>query len=549
VALAIQRQQLLTHDLHKGWQGWDSSTTVSHLPMSQSEQDSSHTGSGECAEPPASQANEGAREKAVAVRNAMKLALSLAATWTVALAVKFQLPRYLGPARFGQYSFSESCSAAFVCFLGFGVDLYIQREVATRPKHASDFFGGVVMLRALLIVPVFVLMGLTRYAAGSTLELQVLLATFGVAQVITITNETLAAMLQASTRVNALATVNVAAKLTWGAGVLVAVFMGSPLVVLVVPSVVSELLRLVVLSRSARKEVGLQFRIDYHATRKVLTASLPYYVNAVSIVLITRLDVTTLEFLAPEREVGFYGAAANLASLAMMLAPLFTWVMLPLFARVQNRSDEEFYGILRRAIQGFLVVAVPITLFLALGADLWIRLAFSHRFAPAATSLRFLAPSFVGTYLAMLLSVALITVRRSWQLTWISVTGMLFQPLLAIILVPRLSGLGTGWAGAGSALGVSGAELLVSLLLLRVIGTKAIDRRCIVAFVKSLVVAALVVVAHLALYSIGYLRLVVDLLLYCILGLTLGAFRVSDVRGAVAAVLAARHKRAETSGT
>src|SRR5512142_2253101 len=179
--------------------------------MSDSESCSSPRGMPSGTVPGVVQDGERAREKAVAVRNALKLALSLIATWTVALVVKFQLPRYLGPTRFGQYSFSESCSAAFVCFLGLGVDLYIQREVATRPKHASDFFGGVVLLRAVLVLPVFVLMGLTRHAAGSTLELQVLLATFGVAQVITVINDTLAAMLQAATRVNALAAVNVAA--------------------------------------------------------------------------------------------------------------------------------------------------------------------------------------------------------------------------------------------------------------------------------------------------------------------------------------------------
>src|SRR5512142_1326882 len=183
--------------------------------MSDSESCSSPRGMPSGTVPGVVQDGERARERSVAVRNALKLALSLVATWTVALVVKFQLPRYLGPTRFGQYSFSESCSAAFVCFLGLGVDLYIQREIATRPKHASDFFGGVVLLRTLLIVTVFVLMALTRQAAGSNLQLQLLLFAFGVAQVVTLTNDTLAAMLQAATRVNALAAVNVAAKLTW----------------------------------------------------------------------------------------------------------------------------------------------------------------------------------------------------------------------------------------------------------------------------------------------------------------------------------------------
>src|SRR5262245_58337601 len=55
---------------------------------------------------------------ATAARNALKLAGSLLATWTVALAVRFQLPRHLGPVHFGNFNFCDSFSAAFFVFLG-----------------------------------------------------------------------------------------------------------------------------------------------------------------------------------------------------------------------------------------------------------------------------------------------------------------------------------------------------------------------------------------------------------------------------------------------
>src|SRR5277367_1088990 len=82
------------------------------------------------------------REGALALRNALKLAVSLIATWSVALVVTFKLPRYLGPAMMGDYQAALSTAATAFVFIDLGVDTYIQREVPVRPKHASDFFLG-----------------------------------------------------------------------------------------------------------------------------------------------------------------------------------------------------------------------------------------------------------------------------------------------------------------------------------------------------------------------------------------------------------------------
>src|SRR4051794_20126287 len=87
----------------------------------------------------------GASDAATALRNAIKLGGSLLATWTVALAVRFQLPRHLGPVRFGDFNFCDSFTAAFFIFLSLGIETYIQKEVSVRPKHASEFFGGVLL--------------------------------------------------------------------------------------------------------------------------------------------------------------------------------------------------------------------------------------------------------------------------------------------------------------------------------------------------------------------------------------------------------------------
>src|SRR5690606_34225969 len=161
-------------------------------------------------------------------------------------------------------------------------------------------------------------------------------------------------------------------------------------------------------------------------------------VNGIAITLAGRIDISMLGFLTSDEAVGWYGAAHNLASLAMLLSPLIPWVFMPLFARAYHRSEEEFLRLLRRAVEGLLVVAIPITLMIGVGADFWIYIAFGESFANSTLPLVILAPIFVATYLAMLLSTALIITNRAWQLTSVSIAGICVQPILILILVPLL---------------------------------------------------------------------------------------------------------------
>src|SRR5262249_39014383 len=86
----------------------------------------------------------------VALRNAVKLTLSLIATWSIGLVVRFWLPRHLGPESFGLLSFADGLAATVLGLATLGMDTYIQKEIPIRPASASGFFGGSLLLRTAL---------------------------------------------------------------------------------------------------------------------------------------------------------------------------------------------------------------------------------------------------------------------------------------------------------------------------------------------------------------------------------------------------------------
>lgn len=490
------------------------------------------------------------RDVATAMRNAVKLGLSLMATWAVALGVRFILPRFLGPERFGQYTWAESTAALAFIFAGLGLNTYIQREVSVKPAHASDFFGGVLVARGLVMGLLFG--GLYAYAthADHDPEVHLTVLVFGLTQAFMVTNESLAALLQASTKVGRLAVANVAAKLVWGVGVVAMVQVTHRYPLLALPMFLAEVLKALVLWPSVRREIGLVLRFDSKVTKTVLIACIPFFVNTISYTMGNKLDVALLKSLATDAtksvaeaaqaakvEVGLYGAAQNLASLAMLLAPLESWVITPLLTRALKRSEDEFFGILRRAVEGILVVAIPATMTISLGATFWVRMTTGSKYLDAAPALQQLAPSFVFTYAAVLFATALIIMKRSWSVTLISLSRLLLQPILMWLVIPWAHRkFGLGGAGMGDAFCFTFLELYASLVFLYTLGRRAVDRRLLAALGKSLLgYAAAATVDHFA-KPLGDARLVLALVTYAVVVLGTGGVKIADVKAVIGMV-------------
>ncbi len=488
----------------------------------------------------AEHAESAARDLRTAGRNAVTLGTSLILTWGVAFLVRFQLPRYLGPELFGSFNFADAFSAAFFALAELGVDMYIIREVTVRPKHASDFVGGVLLARIVAALALMGAMWVALSASGRPAIVQQAVLVFGVAQLAMINNNSLAALLQASTNVGRLAVANVLSKVLWGIGLAVAILLKASLPLLVLPLLLSELVKTGMLLPVLRSAAGVRFRIDIAATKLVLLASIPYFVNTGAVGIGARLTASALEFVTDDkREVGWYGAAANMAGLALLLSPLISWVMMPLLARARERSEREAYGILRRALEVLVVLMVPVTLFIFLAADDVVRLAFGTQFADAAPSLRALAFDFIPMYVAIVASTMLILNKRHWEVTAISIVAV---PVRALAIGPLTAVCGH-WLGVGGvAVGAGITEVigitLTAAVSLYLCGRQAVDRRSVMATGKSLAAALVVVGIDQTLTAFGPARLVIDMLAYTAIALAIRVVTIGDIRALVAIVKA-----------
>jgi O-antigen/teichoic acid export membrane protein len=485
-------------------------------------------------------------EMFLAVRNALKVGASLVCTWGIALAVKLLVPRHLGPDAFGELTFADGFTATFFVALTLGIDLYIRREVSVRLAHAAEFFGGVLALRVAITAALFLAMATLLDATHRPPQVRALVFLFGLAQFFISINATLSAILHSAGRVDGLSIVAAVTKVLWAGGCAAAIRFDTGLWLFPASVLAGEVLESAVLYRLARLHARLRLRLDWRATGRALSAAFPFYLNAAAYLAYSRLDVSLLEMLAGDREVGWYGAAQALSSLTMALTPFLSWVYMPLLARAAARSREEFYELLRRELEYTLAAAIPLSAAIALGADLWISLAFGDRFAPAARALRFLGPMAAVTYVAFVVAACCTLLDRGWRLTLISVMGLPISVALNLFLIPLgLRALGpTGGGGAGAALAALGTELFVATAMIWTIGRNVFDRRVVVRTGKLLGVSAAVTGLDLLLSALAPPRRVaMDALAFVALALLLRAVDVQAIARFVRAAF--KERRAE----
>jgi O-antigen/teichoic acid export membrane protein len=482
----------------------------------------------------------------LAIRSALKLGASLVSTWGIALSIRLLLPRYLGPTRFGSLSFADGFAMAAFIVLGLGADSYIRKEVAVRPSHASDFFGGMFVLRVALAGLVLAGMAAVLRATGRSGDLMTLVMLFGVAQFFANANATLSAVLHARGRVGAMSVLAVVTKVVWAAGVLAAMATHAGLWAYAASYLVSESIESVVLYRLAHDHVDLRFRVDLRATRAMLFASLPYYLTLFATTAYGKLDVSLLGFMGNTEEVGWYGAANAVASLTLLVTPLIGWVLMPMFARAAARSREELDEQVRRALELILSVAIPAGLMLHIGADVWTRLMFGEAFAPAAGALRVLAPMYVLMYVGIIYGTALVMLERAWALVLLTLGGLVVNVALNLTLIRfSMRVFGPGGGGTGCSLAMLGTEIFVTACMLCLLGRGGFDRRSLTSTGKSLLSCVLVFALDHVLARLGPLRLFLDAAVYGVLVLGTGAVRLGEVARVVKE--AVRRRRGEAA--
>ncbi|MBS1152531.1 MAG: polysaccharide biosynthesis protein, partial [Myxococcaceae bacterium] len=439
-----------------------------------------------------------------------------------------------------------------------GVDGYIRKEIPIRPGHANDFFASIFLLRLALTVPIFLAMqGVMSYFHWPR-EVQVLVWILGLAQFVQMMNFSFAALLQAHTTVDGLSVINVGSKVAWGAASLVGVYLGYGINAVALALLLAESVKAIVCLALCQKHFDLSFAsFGWGPAKVIVLATLPFYVNTVFHTVYNKIDVVLLRQItegrlgvaAANQETGWYGAAAGLGGLSMLLVPLLAGVMMPLLARAKDADPIEYSRLIKRSLELVLTVAIPISLAIGIGSDVLIKVMIGDAYAPATLALRLLSPVYLFIYVSIISAVVLQLEDRAWTLAVMSGVGLVVNMVANLVLIgPAIDRYGASFGGATCALVQIVTEAGVAITMVAMMGRRSLDGRTVKMLLKTALVCAGVIALDLTLRQRlpqlpGLLRMVINGLAYLTGVVVFGA--VSPTEMLAFARQAFRRKRAE----
>jgi O-antigen/teichoic acid export membrane protein len=465
--------------------------------------------------------------------SAMQTASSLGSSLLITAAIGFVLQifasKILGPDETGRVGTAEGVSAICLGLLSLGFDTYVRKEVAVRPSHAKEFVPGAILIRAVLSIPVAILVAVLLPVFGKPAKVVAIFLVFALAKFVTQTNEMLAACLHAVGRVKGIATQNLVSKLFGAITLLALIAAKRGGISLPVSVLVGEAVKLVYLAKRTGAELGVWSRVNDQEVRPVLKRSLPF----ISTVLITSftmfLDVTLLGFLVNDKEVGYYRFGQQLVMIAFMVGTVLPWVVLPLASRASAQSKAKFEGVARKSLEAALILSAPLALMVFLHADTIVKLA-DRKFLPTIGSLRVISLMIPVTYLATIGSTLLQAQGRMWIIVRVGIGVAILDGILVFASARwGISHFGSGGAGIVAAWSMLIAEGLGTLVLLHSLGRHLWNREIGQSIARTMACLVPVVLAEVVLRRAGvpgFFRIAIEGLLMLANGFLL---RVIDV--------------------
>ena len=398
-------------------------------------------------------------------RNALVplLALVLARGLTWAFAAYYL--RVIGLDEYGYYAVAVNIIGFFGPLTDFGLGVLLTRDVSRRPDAAAAYVAIVQRVRLLLslsAIPV-VLLIMLGYWFADKVPVNTILAAGLLAAALIPSNAAITAhsLYAARERMDFTALVQIATVLlTVGLG-MAAIALGWGYVGLAGTALIANVVTATVLLRALPADAKAPAPWDGAHARTLMLASFPLMLNALLNVLFFRIDIQVLTVMRDIAEVGAYSAAYKYIEAFALLPATLVMALFPALSRVAETDRAALQGILNKALQFMLVLAVGGAVGFSVYATPLAWLLAGDEFLPhAATALAILIWFLPISYVNAITQYVLIALD---QQKWIAIAFALataFNLITNIIFVPHY-----GYAAAAATTVLSEFVLLAPFMV------------------------------------------------------------------------------------
>ena len=213
----------------------------------------------------------------------------------------------------------------------------------------------------------------------------------------------------------------------------------------------------------------------FHAAdwRTLFGDVLPYAAATAAAAVYFQLAVIIVSLIADATAVGYFGVSSRVVQILLVIPGLAVGAAFPIFARAARDDRERLAYALGRVFEVSLLVGVLISIMLALGAPIVIRLVGGPEFSKASSLLSIQAIGLAASFVGAVWSYGLLSLGRSGDILRINLLALVIGGASVAVLV-KIDG------AEGAAIGTAAGEMVLALLSARAL--TRVDRRLMPPF-------------------------------------------------------------------
>ncbi len=363
------------------------------------------------------------------------------------LFVGIWVSRYLGPERFGMFSYAIAFSAIFSSIAKLGLDGIVVRDLVREPNQRDLYLGTAFWLKlGGAIVTLAVIAFIVLFSSNdSTTNLYIFIIASGT---IFQSFEVVDFYFQSRVLSKFVSICKLLQLMLSSLIKLYLIFTGADLIWFVLVSLFDQISLGVSLSVAYQYQKIGKFYSHFNLTtaKQLLTNSWPLIFGGFILMVQARIDQVMLKVMIGNVELGYYSAAMRLIEAFCFIPIILTNSVLPAIVNAKKKSvylyRARLNNLYRLMMILFIIVAVPIYFF---GDDIIIFL-YGDAYAPAGSILTLLAIRLIFTNYGVVRSAYLMTENLMMYSMLSVLIGTLINLLLNYIWIPSYHSIGAIWA-------------------------------------------------------------------------------------------------------
>ena len=398
--------------------------------------------------------------------------LSQVMTWGLSLFLTTAMSRVLGAQAMGKFYLAGSLWGIVSIFATFGMDLMIIKEIAREPEKTPDMIGLSVYLRTGLFalggIAVFIYSNLVALPADTLVVVYLIGLVNLIMQYVGIGEMALKGL----ERMTYISVGGIANKFSVTLVTILILWLGYGIKTAALVAVGASLVNLVVILIALKRITTFRLTFNWKESRNILAKSLPYLTVNIVMNFYSQVDVVVISLLVNEKNVGWYGQAAQLFGTFLFIPLVFNTAIYPSLARMFAREPDALVKVMRKSFDLMLLLGVPVGLGVMVIADKLVLMLFGNEFVGSGPVLAVMGLVLTITYQNMLLGRYFMAIDRQKQYTWIMAVALIITIPADLLMIPWLAQhVGNGAVGGSISYTLTELGILIASIVLLPKGT------------------------------------------------------------------------------